>query len=306
MEIRLKKVRDRKRLKMGLPVIDDEDEAEHKEMETSSKYCPEKEDSVENTLMNSLRQLREEQEAKKAQNVREWDLGKEGVSDQTYSKRGYQYEKDVSFGKGPVEKPLLSQEEWVGSKRLERPKNFAPPAAYNTRERFEKYPKERQEKSNAEKASNPFKPHNKFENGLPQWNPDQPEILVPPNLATTGNYPHSTIGSAHGAPQNFADSNVNSSSRRPFLPSSGIQQSHTNYQKSRPTQSHKSNTIHMQKECSSAIGQSYDNGDNSESNSSDEKSANLSLNSRVALHNEMMRNYGGTANIKKDDPKSFE
>ena len=122
MEIRLKKVRDRKRLKMGLPLIEDDDTYP---TSTDTPINVEKNDvSIEDSVMESLRKLREKQETDKNKkaSIREWDLGKEGVNSDMGS---------LLFGKqSKNDKPLMTQSEWVDDKRKQRKNEFAPPSIY--------------------------------------------------------------------------------------------------------------------------------------------------------------------------------
>ena len=107
LQNRLKKVRDKKRLKMGLPMLDLDDEDEEKPEEFQ------KEESPEDLVLKALKDIREkEEEAKRKLIVREWDEGKDGETLLTMK---------------PAEKKVLSQQEWVKTKRSERPKEFAPP-----------------------------------------------------------------------------------------------------------------------------------------------------------------------------------
>merc|ERR1719322_161128 len=59
MEIRLKKVRDRKRLKLGLPVLEDENETSKQFPDDAHSIEP-KEVSFEDTVMESLRKMRDD------------------------------------------------------------------------------------------------------------------------------------------------------------------------------------------------------------------------------------------------------
>ena len=75
---RLKKVRDRKRLKMGLPVKPDDEEEVNVDVQPE-----EKEVKIEDSVMENLRTLRQVEEDRMRKNiVREWDVGKDGVSGQ--------------------------------------------------------------------------------------------------------------------------------------------------------------------------------------------------------------------------------
>ena len=108
LQSRLKKVRDRKRLKLGLPIIDSDDETVTKEeAEEASK------DDLGESVLKALKDIREkEEEAKRKLVVRDWDLGKK---DQPI------------LNIKPTERKVMDQKEWVQTKRSERPTEFAPP-----------------------------------------------------------------------------------------------------------------------------------------------------------------------------------
>uniref|UniRef100_A0A0P4W227 CCDC174 alpha/beta GRSR domain-containing protein n=1 Tax=Scylla olivacea TaxID=85551 RepID=A0A0P4W227_SCYOL len=103
MKARLEKVRQRKRLKMGLPMKDDD---RLKTPPGSEGEEEEEEQIVGPTLLSPSPPPR-----KKVGGVREWDLGKEGVTS------------------------TLTQEEWVLRQRSQRSQEFAPPSSYHPRER---------------------------------------------------------------------------------------------------------------------------------------------------------------------------
>ena len=115
MAARLKKVRDKKRLKMGLPALPDEPEEQQPEVE------------VEKSVMEGLKELREAEEQKMRKSiVREWDVGKDGVeAKEATDQEGFKEKLKLS-----MERKVLSQEEWVEKKRKERPSEFAPPTAF--------------------------------------------------------------------------------------------------------------------------------------------------------------------------------
>ena len=128
MEIRLKKVRDRKRLKLGLAVLEDDDESS-KQLPNELDAVNAKEISIEDTVMESLKKLREEQSSKYSDKdykrntkVREWDIGKEGVDETIHSAKSKYSQKakyDIGIEKA-LEKPVLSQSEWVSEQRQHR------------------------------------------------------------------------------------------------------------------------------------------------------------------------------------------
>ena len=99
MKARLKKVRDKKRQKMGLPPLP-EDNSKNKQ-ETPS---------TEDLVMEGIRSLRqaEENQARK-QIVREWDIGKEGVSATTATDQD-EFKEKLKFN---LERKVLTQQEWV-------------------------------------------------------------------------------------------------------------------------------------------------------------------------------------------------
>lgn len=118
LQSRLEKVRQRKRLKMGLPIKDD------------TLKTPPVSDDEDNNLIGPpppppppLAIPEEKSEDKKP--VREWDVGKEGVS------------------------TTLTQEEWVNRQRNQRNNEFAPPSSYSSNKKF----KGRQQKSHGFRPS---------------------------------------------------------------------------------------------------------------------------------------------------------
>jgi len=129
LQNRLKKVRDKKRLKMGLPMLDLDDDYEEEKLPEVKKE--EEEESPEDSVLKALKDIREkEEEAKRKQVVREWDVGKE---------------EETVLTMKPAEKKVLSQQEWVKTKRTERPKEFAPPVNLY------------QQDKKSEESSNPFR-----------------------------------------------------------------------------------------------------------------------------------------------------
>ena len=184
MEIRLKKVRDRKRLKMGLPLIEDDDTYP---TSTDTPLNAEKNDvSIEDSVMESLKKLREKQETDKNKkaSIREWDLGKEGVNSDMGS---------LLYGKqSKNDKPLMTQSEWVDDKRKQRKNEFAPPSIYEKAPRHNvdaggfnkdktKSTKVSDDSSHGKVLNSTYNSQNNvrvgppepkiFDNGLPQWNP---------------------------------------------------------------------------------------------------------------------------------------
>jgi hypothetical protein len=84
-----------------------------------------KDASIEDSVTDTLRSLRQKEEIDKMRNsiVREWDVGKEGVSAKTATDQDEFKEKL----KITMERKVLSQKEWVDQKRSERANEFAPP-----------------------------------------------------------------------------------------------------------------------------------------------------------------------------------
>ncbi|KAK3877326.1 hypothetical protein Pcinc_017949 [Petrolisthes cinctipes] len=127
MKARLDKVRQRKRLKIGLPIKEDDrlktppasDEEDEAQIDSKSGI------PVPDTGNTEPRPV-------KSMKVREWDLGKE--------------EQNLTLGRAsgiwgagnsglkrlgrPTRSSPLSQEEWVDKQRTERKQEFAPPSAY--------------------------------------------------------------------------------------------------------------------------------------------------------------------------------
>eukprot|EP00096_Caligus_rogercresseyi_P012682 TRINITY_DN5399_c0_g1_i1.p1 TRINITY_DN5399_c0_g1~~TRINITY_DN5399_c0_g1_i1.p1 ORF type:complete len:440 (+),score=138.71 TRINITY_DN5399_c0_g1_i1:253-1572(+) len=120
---RLKKVRERKRLKMGLPIRpagskeaeEDPESTETTPLDESDEEEEEKssERRLEESIASNVRQLRDKRDAedRKRKFVREWDLGK-------------------------VEATVMSQDEWVREKRTDRTAEFAPSYSNSPRRGF--------------------------------------------------------------------------------------------------------------------------------------------------------------------------
>jgi hypothetical protein len=113
MKNRLKKVRDRKRLKMGLPVLengsggDDDDDDESKKSEELEK----EKQSQEEFILQRLKEFRDkEDEARRKAIIRDWDVGKKVDKTSSSSTASILTSK-------PAEAKVLSQEEWVSMKR---------------------------------------------------------------------------------------------------------------------------------------------------------------------------------------------
>ena len=128
LALRLKKVRDRKRLKMGLPVSQDEEgpQGHPGDGDDSEEESEAAEKKMDMMVMSGLKEMRdlqeklrkEEEDRKKAkrQGPREWDRGKEGIEE--------------VLGRSSEGPRVLSQKEWVDKQRKERANEFAPPSAY--------------------------------------------------------------------------------------------------------------------------------------------------------------------------------
>ena len=123
MDKRLLKIRNKKRLKMGLPALPEEDPEQIKEAKEE-----EANKSIEDSVVDNIKALRQAEENRMRNNiVREWDIGKEGVM----AKKATDQEEFKEKLKFSMERKVLTQEEWNNKKRQERPNEFAPPAQYS-------------------------------------------------------------------------------------------------------------------------------------------------------------------------------
>ena len=124
LQKRLKRVRERKRLKMGLPLKDEDSEDGESGEEEEPEPQPEKD--LEHSILDGIKAMREEaeREARRKRTIREWDVGKEGITEEMFKMKG--------------EKKVLSQGEWVQEKRQDRPTEFAPPTLYEPPAKKEK------------------------------------------------------------------------------------------------------------------------------------------------------------------------
>ena len=304
MEIRLKKVRDRKRLKLGLPILDDED-VSSKPIIDDLKTEKTKEISLEATVMESLKKLRDEhtsktidKESKRKQTIREWDLGKEGVNQipSNVSSSSRHLGKNAFDKERPQEKPVLSQSEWVSEKRQQRNNEFAPPSNYdkvrknlkdqdNSENNFSKkfQPKERKfypdsfpKHSNESKNDSTVAENNEkrvFNNGLPQWNPD----IEHKKYSET-----STVEKTDSTKSNKLDNN----------------------HKLNPLTETPQNEKSISDIKSSSVIDAPNNHISSMLLETLNEQPTLSLEKRLLLHRDMMNNYGGTSTLGKKDKTS--
>ena len=138
LEARLKKVRDRKRLKMGLPI--QEEDISNIQVDTTAEVEVDEAKKMDYLVMAGIREMRALQEkqkqdedelrrARKAAGPREWDRGKEGVDEIT-----------AQLGRSR-ESRVFSQCEWIDKQRKERSNEFAPPTSYENRPSSSRGPK---------------------------------------------------------------------------------------------------------------------------------------------------------------------
>ena len=315
MDIRLKKVRDRKRLKLGLPLI--EDNSSFQDVNNDPEIDKREEPSIEDSVMESLKKLREDQEVdnnkKSLQNkstVREWDLGKEGVDSIGYEiKSNARFTGTLAFGQEKlVEKPLLSQKEWVENKRQQRDMSFAPPNFYDKANR-QNIPQHNSNKgtSNSDKSMLESKikrysnkePNDKsyetaeipissrFDNGLPQWNPEWED-------------------------KNHLKKNKPIPTNTKLLQGLGMNSSEDCFQSdvTKTLQSSQIAAVSRTNEEDISVGHNrplpdYNPGIDSRINTeSVTLTPSLSLENRLNLHRDMMDNYGGSSTLGKKGPRS--
>ncbi|XP_042218445.1 coiled-coil domain-containing protein 174-like [Homarus americanus] len=114
LQTRLEKVRQRKRLKMGLPITDDKlktPPASDDEEENGDLIGPPPLSGIIQEDKPSSASLEDSESKEKITYVREWDFGKEGVTS------------------------TLSQEQWVERQRIQRNDEFAPPSFYESQKK---------------------------------------------------------------------------------------------------------------------------------------------------------------------------
>ena len=125
---RLKKVRDRKRLKMGLPILPDDADDADSTKNNDEEAQPEEEEKPEDSILQRLKEIREkEEEARRKSVVREWDVGKKGAKAAAAAPSPFGASSSSILTSKPAETKVFSQKEWVEKKRSERPQEFAPP-----------------------------------------------------------------------------------------------------------------------------------------------------------------------------------
>ena len=122
MEERLRKVRNRKRLKMGLPALPQDD------IPIPNVDQEDPKPSIVKSVADNLRSLRQAEEDKERKKIiREWDVGKEGINAEKPTDQD-EFREKLKIN---MERKVLSQDEWVDKKRTERPNEFAPPVNYS-------------------------------------------------------------------------------------------------------------------------------------------------------------------------------
>ena len=176
---RLKKVRDRKRLKMGLPVKPDDEEEVNVDVQPE-----EKEAKIEDSVMENLRTLRQVEEDRMRKNiVREWDVGKDGVSGQATNQEEFKEKLKIN-----MERKVLNQQEWVDQKRKERVHEFAPPVNYDksSSRKNKGYPKSRKEPEKRSYAS--VAPPQSFETKPSRTNSTSQSAPVSQNILFESGY----------------------------------------------------------------------------------------------------------------------
>ena len=295
MEIRLKKVRDRKRLKLGLPVLEDENETSKQLSDDATSIEP-KEISLEDTVMESLRKMRDDHNLiskakadKRNTKIREWDLGKEGVDDIHRNNLEYGAKNAFSYDR-PAEKPVLSQSEWVTEKRQQRNTDFAPPVNYdkirknnkdlsNSRNISSKsiFGQDDHKSNESLNASNSRGQNHQernvdnqtvFDNGLPQWNPE-----LEHRIKSKSNK-HETITSISPEKPKSTDEVFPQ-------PKASTSKEYKTDVKLNPKIENREDYIHPLAE-------------------SCKDQSTINLRERLKLHREMMNNYGGTSTLGRN------
>ena len=113
MAERIRKIKQKRREKLGLPPLEDEEAEEDKlEEDTDPDFTK--------SVMEGLKKFREKNEeeerrrndVRRKESLREWDEGKEGM------------------GEVRKEWKVMTQQEWLDKQRKERQNEFAPPSAY--------------------------------------------------------------------------------------------------------------------------------------------------------------------------------
>jgi hypothetical protein len=112
---------------MGLPILPADEEG-HPGGHQDDAMEDDQEESIEDSVMAGLKDLRKAEEEKMRKTiVREWDVGKEGVSAAKATDQD-EYKEQLKM---TLERKVLSQDEWVSQKRQNRNNEFAPPSAYD-------------------------------------------------------------------------------------------------------------------------------------------------------------------------------
>lgn len=117
MAERIRRIKQKRREKLGLPPLEDEEGPADKDEGSDS----DEDVDITKSVSEGLKKFRQEHEEaerrrneiKRRENLREWDLEKEDL------------------GEMKKEWKVLTQQEWLDRQRQQRPAEFAPPSAYN-------------------------------------------------------------------------------------------------------------------------------------------------------------------------------
>ena len=153
MAERIRKIKQKRREKMGLPPLEDEP-APAAEPNSDSDT----EQDFSKSVVEGLKMFRKNKEVeetrrneiKRREDLRDWDVGKEGLSDM---KKEWQ---------------VLTQQEWMDKQRKERKNEFAPPTAFNEaknilQKKEEAFIKKQEEKRKEKKKTTIFPPPQVYE-----------------------------------------------------------------------------------------------------------------------------------------------
>jgi len=145
MADRIWKIKQKRREKLGLPPLEDEppkvDTNGDEDTEQGVDFTKSVVDGLKMFRKNQEEEEKRKNEIKRRENLRDWDLGKDGLDEMK------------------KEWKVLTQQEWLSKQRLERNQDFAPPTAFNEAKNILKK-KDEEYKKNADMKRQKSKVHN--------------------------------------------------------------------------------------------------------------------------------------------------
>jgi len=192
MAERVRKIKQKRREKMGLPPLEDEepDKPEQSDSDNEADFTKSVEEGLKMFRRSNEAEEKRKNEIKRREDLRDWDVGKEGLDEMK------------------KEWKVLTQQEWNDKQRSERNQEFAPPTAFNEartilQKKEEDFIKSQDQKRKSAKANHKLNPFTT--KPLPQVNQFP---APPPSMHNKFSVPPPTVDQLITPPPPFQQFNV--------------------------------------------------------------------------------------------------